>query len=243
MHSTYPAAPKPQGPSREARVWLRVLFTALAVMSCGFFAFGALIRLACVTRRPKDWVLMALSAGCTFLAVGMMPMGDDSTTIMDDLAVGLILLNMVAVVTYYLWAEIRHDRRTYGTGHPGAPGGPHLAGPYPPHGVTRPSTAPLQHHPGPYPQPHQPPHQPHPQQHYNPPTAPTGAGDAWARPQTGPAPTPAGPRPAPGTPPPGGPARIDQVRAELDELSAYLRDSGGGQQGDGRGNGSQEGSR
>ncbi|NEC95582.1 hypothetical protein G3I57_09705, partial [Streptomyces albidoflavus] len=59
---------------------------------------------------------------------------------------------------------------------------------------------------------------------------------------TGPAPTPAGPRPAPGTPPPGGPARIDQVRAELDELSAYLRDSGG-QQGDGRGNGSQEGSR
>ncbi|MBL0804632.1 hypothetical protein G6539_32070, partial [Streptomyces albidoflavus] len=54
---------------------------------------------------------------------------------------------------------------------------------------------------------------------------------------------PAGPRPAPGTPPPGGPARIDQVRAELDELSAYLRDSGGGQQGDGRGNGSQEGPR
>ncbi|MGA4859649.1 hypothetical protein [Streptomyces koyangensis] len=243
MHSTYPAAPKPPGPSREARVWLRVLFTALAVMSCGYFAFGALIRLACLTRRPKDWVLMAISAGCTFLAIGMMPMGDDSTTIMDDLAVGLILLNMVAVVTYYLWAEIRHDRRVHGTGHPGAPGGPHLAGPYPPHGVTRPTTAPLPHHP--YPQPHQPPHQPQPQQHYNPPTAPTGAGDAWARPQTGPAPTPAGPRPAPGTPPPGGPARIDQVRAELDELSAYLRDSGGqqGRQGEGRGDGSQEGSR
>ncbi|MEU2315279.1 hypothetical protein [Streptomyces albidoflavus] len=236
MHSTYPAAPKPQGPSREARVWLRVLFTALAVMSCGFFAFGALIRLACLTRRPKDWVLTGISAACTFLAIGMMPEGDDSTTILDDLAVGLILLNMVAVVTYYLWADIRHDRKVYGTGHPGVPG-PHLAGPYPPHGVTRPATAPLQHHPYP-----QPPHQPHPQQHYTPPTAPTRVGDAWARPQTGPAPTPAGPRPAPGTPPPGGPARIDQVRAELDELSAYLRDSGG-QQGDGRGNGSQEGSR
>ncbi|MFJ7785497.1 hypothetical protein ACIQY8_22895 [Streptomyces albidoflavus] len=225
MHSTYPAAPKPQGPSREARVWLRVLFTALAVMSCGFFAFGALIRLACLTRRPKDWVLTGISAACTFLAVGMMPEGDDSTTILDDLAVGLILLNMAAVVTYYLWADIRHDRKVYGTGHPGVPG-PHLAGPYPPHGVTRPATAPLQHHP-------------YPQQHYTPPTAPTGVGDAWA---TGPAPTPAGPRPAPGTPPPGGPARIDQVRAELDELSAYLRDSGG-PQGDGRGNGSQEGSR
>ncbi|MEU6110973.1 hypothetical protein ABZ853_21525 [Streptomyces albidoflavus] len=239
MHSTYPAAPKPQGPSREARVWLRVLFTALAVMSCGFFAFGALIRLACLTRRTRDWVLMAISAGCTFLAVGMMPEGDDSTTILDDLAVAAILINMVAVVTYYLWADIRHDRMTYGAprpGHPGAPG-PHLAGPYPPHGVTRPTTAPLHHNPYP-----QPPHQPHPQQHYTPPTAPTGAGDAWARPQTGPAPTPAGPRPAPGTPPPGGPARIDQVRAELDELSAYLRDSGG-QQGDGRGNGSQEGPR
>ncbi|MBP3077739.1 hypothetical protein OHB02_19610 [Streptomyces albidoflavus] len=236
MHSTYPAAPKPQGPSREARVWLRVLFTALAVMSCGFFAFGALIRLACVTRRAKDWVLTGLSAACTVLAIGMMPEGDDSTTVMDDVAVGFILLNMVAVVTYFLWADIRHDRTLYGTGHPGAPG-PHLAAPYPPHGVTRPTTAPLQHHP--YPQ-H--PQQPHPQQHYTPPTAPTGVGDAWARPQTGPAPTPAGPRPAPGTPPPGGPARIDQVRAELDELSAYLRDSGG-QQGDGRGNGSQEGSR
>ncbi|KDR60083.1 hypothetical protein AB0F32_05765 [Streptomyces albidoflavus] len=236
MHSTYPAAPKPQGPSREARVWLRVLFTALAVMSCGFFAFGALIRLACLTRRPRDWVLTGISATCTFLAIGMMPDGDDSTTILDDLAVGLILLNMVSVVTYYLTADIRHDRKVYGTAHPGVPG-PHLAGPYPPHGVTRPATAPLQHHPYP-----QPPHQPHPQQHYNPPTAPTGVGDAWARPQSGPAPTPAGPRPAPGTPPPGGPARIDQVRAELDELSAYLRDSGG-QQGDGRGNGSQEGSR
>ncbi|MEU3178134.1 hypothetical protein ABZ685_07600 [Streptomyces albidoflavus] len=236
MHSTYPAAPKPQGPSREARVWLRVLFTALAVMSCGFFAFGALIRLACVTRRAKDWVLTGLSAACTVLAIGMMPEGDDSTTVMDDVAVGFILLNMVAVVTYFLWADIRHDRTLYGTGHPGAPG-PHLAAPYPPHGVTRPTTAPLQHHPYP-----QPPQQPHPQQHSTPPTAPTGVGDAWARPQTGPAPTPAGPRPAPGTPPPGGPARIDQVRAELDELSAYLRDSGG-QQGDGRGNGSQEGSR
>ncbi|MEU6363011.1 hypothetical protein ACIQU7_15755 [Streptomyces albidoflavus] len=236
MHSTYPAAPKPQGPSREARVWLRVLFTALAVMSCGFFAFGALIRLACLTRRPRDWVLTGISATCTFLAIGMMPDGDDSTTILDDLGVGLILLNMVSVVTYYLTADIRHDRKVYGTAHPGVPG-PHLAGPYPPHGVTRPATAPLQHHPYP-----QPPHQPHPQQHYTPPTAPTGVGDAWARPQTGPAPASAGPRPAPGTPPPGGPARIDQVRAELDELSAYLRDSGG-QQGDGRGNGSQEGSR
>ncbi|MGW3456624.1 hypothetical protein ACWDRL_24450, partial [Streptomyces albidoflavus] len=186
MHSTYPAAPKPQGPSREARVWLRVLFTALAVMSCGFFAFGALIRLACLTRRPRDWVLTGISATCTFLAIGMMPDGDDSTTILDDLAVGLILLNMVSVVTYYLWADIRHDRKVYGTGHPGVPG-PHLAGPYPPHGVTRPATAPLQHHPYP-----QPPHQPHPQQHYTPPTAPTGVGDAWARPQSGPAPTPAG---------------------------------------------------
>ncbi|MEU1068650.1 hypothetical protein, partial [Streptomyces albidoflavus] len=188
MHSTYPAAPKPQGPSREARVWLRVLFTALAVMSCGFFAFGALIRLACLTRRPRDWVLTGISATCTFLAIGMMPDGDDSTTILDDLAVGLILLNMVSVVTYYLTADIRHDRKVYGTAHPGVPG-PHLAGPYPPHGVTRPATAPLQHHPYP-----QPPHQPHPQQHYNPPTAPTGVGDAWARPQSGPAPTPAGPR-------------------------------------------------
>lgn len=176
MHSTYPAAPKPQGPSREARVWLRVLFTALAVMSCGFFAFGALIRLACLTRRPRDWVLTGISATCTFLAIGMMPDGDDSTTILDDLAVGLILLNMVSVVTYYLTADIRHDRKVYGTAHPGVPG-PHLAGPYPPHGVTRPATAPLQHHPYP-----QPPHQPHPQQHYTPPTAPTGVGDARSRP-------------------------------------------------------------
>ncbi|MBT2894839.1 hypothetical protein HET63_31240, partial [Streptomyces sp. McG2] len=135
MHSTYPAAPKPQGPSREARVWLRVLFTALAVMSCGFFAFGALIRLACLTRRPRDWVLTGISATCTFLAIGMMPDGDDSTTILDDLGVGLILLNMVSVVTYYLTADIRHDRKVYGTAHPGVPG-PHLAGPYPPHGVT-----------------------------------------------------------------------------------------------------------
>ncbi|MFD5024454.1 hypothetical protein [Streptomyces sp. NPDC058373] len=237
MHSTYPVAPGPQGPSREARVWLRVLFTTLAVMSCGFFAFGALIRLACVTRRKRDWVLVGTSFAFAVLAIVIMPGEDveDSSTVLDDLAVGGLLINMTAGVWYFLWADIRHDRRLYGVGRPGPhPGMPYPA-PYPPHAATRPadSVPPMHPNPGPYPQP----------QHYTPPTAPTGVADAWARPQQGgPAPAPAGPRPAPGTPAPGGPARIDQVRAELDELSAYLRDSGS-QQGDGRGNGPQQGSR
>ncbi|MFD6240488.1 hypothetical protein ACFWFV_13350 [Streptomyces diastaticus] len=247
MHSTYPVAPGPQGPSREARLWLRVLFTALAVMTCGFLAFGALVRLAAVTRRKRDWTLAGISLAVGIFAIGAMPGDDvdDSATVLDDVSVMLALLNMVAVVWYFLWADIRHDRKLYGTGRPGAPSahpGMPYAAPYPPHAaVTRPVTAPMPQHPGPYPQQTRP-QQPQPQpQHYAPPTAPTAAGDAWARPQSAPAPGPAGPRPAPGTPPPGGPARIDQVRAELDELSAYLRDSGG--RSDDHGEGPREGSR
>ncbi|WP_436738500.1 hypothetical protein [Streptomyces sp. BBFR102] len=238
MHSIYPVAPGPQGPSQEARIWLRVLFTALTVMSCGLFAFGALIRLACVTRRKRDWVLMVVSIGAVVLAISMMPDGDDTSTIVDDLGAGLILLNVVAVTWYYLWADIRHDRKTYGVARPRVPG-PHPAAPYPPHGVTRPAAAPLhQQAPGPYSPPHQPPHT----QQFAQPAAPTNPADAWTRPQGGPTPAPAGPRPTANTPPPGGPARIDQVRAELDELSAYLRHPEG-QQSDGRGNGPQEESR
>lgn len=223
MHSTYPVGPGPQGPSRGTVVGLRVLFTALAVLSVGLFAFGTLIRLACVTRKKADWALAAVTGVVCFAAMAYMPDEEtQSQTIMDDLVMGVVLIQMAGIVWYYLWADIRHDQRRRAARRPGPhPAAPYGA-PYSPQPATRdagPGPAP---HPGPYAQP----------PHYTP---PTGAPDAWARPQTGPAPT--GPRPAPGARQPG-PARIEQVRAELDELSAYLRDSGGR-----RGDGKQEGTR
>ncbi|MCX4511339.1 hypothetical protein OHA27_13685 [Streptomyces sp. NBC_01619] len=104
-----------------------------------------------------------------------------------------LLLQMVGVVTYYLIVDIHHHQRGYAAPVFTAPPAPHGPPPMPVPGYGYPPQ------PAPQVQP-QPPSQP--QLHTQP--------QPPAQPQ---------PQPQPVHPP----HRIDQVRAELDELSAYLR--------------------
>ncbi|MYT72612.1 MULTISPECIES: hypothetical protein [unclassified Streptomyces] len=206
-------APPPRLPSSGAQAGLRVLFVALAVLSCGFLAFVPVLRLAVTTRRKADWGVFAGVAALQFICwVGVFsdPGADEFTTWWGNTAMGLMFVDMIISVSYYLVCDIRFVRR-----HPQPMG----AAPY---GVQPP---PVYGYP-------QPQHQPQPQQYPQAPVAPpvhgmtTQTGGTAPLPHQTPAPAPA-PAPQPSTqgqPP----QRIDQVRAELDELSDYLRKQDGG---------------
>lgn len=181
--------PKPR-PSSATLTAVRVILVVLTVLSCGLLGWAAMLRLAIVTRRPRDWVLLAVVVVLnTGLFAFIMATPDDPDDMTDAQALVLFvwLVGMLAgVITYYLYAEIRHYSAR-----------PAYNGPAPAHPVHPAHPAPL-------------PYQQHPvQQHPVPPRPPN--------PYTvrTPPPTPA-------------PQRLDQVRAELDELSDYLRKEGEG---------------
>ncbi|MEU3840930.1 hypothetical protein AB0E88_12965 [Streptomyces sp. NPDC028635] len=180
--------PPPRRPSTGVLVLLRVIFVAVAVLSIGFLAWVATLRAAIVTRKRGDWWIFAGSVAVLVVCFSLFATDhtDDFSTPKGTMGMILMLLNMVACVGYYLYADIRHHRPG------GLPGPPALNYGYP-------------QPPSPY---------------------------AATLPQTPAVPlvTPAVP-PAPPPPQRPAPARIDQVRAELDELSDYLR------RGDGHGEG------
>ncbi|MFD3558519.1 hypothetical protein ACFWVU_02460 [Streptomyces sp. NPDC058686] len=226
--------PPPQRTSHGVQIGLRVLFVALAVLSIGFLAWTALLRLALTTRSRTDWIIFAsvaaLQAG-TIALLATDPGVDEFTTWRGDAGMTILLITLAGVVSYYLVADIRHGRKErlafyggYASGY--QPQQPPLQQPplqQPPLQQPR-----LQQPAYGYPQQPQQPQQP--PQHYAPPVPPT------APPSTqpvhdqltqtaGPAPTPV---PTPAPQPQAPPHRIDQVRAELDELSDYLRKHEGG---------------
>lgn len=198
MHG--PGTPPPHGhqPSTGGVVALRVLFALLPILSCGFLAWGTMLRLALVTRKTRDWWLMGASGAALILWLGFIgadPTPDTSGWQGNVGAFGTLATGL-AVCVYYLVAEIRHFEALKA--------GPAAAGWYPP--PASPYVPPQQqtgpaygYPPAAQPAQHQPPQAPH-----QPPQAPRQA-----------APEPA---PAPAPPP-----RIGQVRAELDELSELLR--------------------
>ncbi|MFH8735967.1 MULTISPECIES: hypothetical protein [unclassified Streptomyces] len=211
--------PPPQRPSHGVQIGLRVLFVALAVLSIGFLAWTALLRLALTTRSRTDWIVFASGAAlqaCTVVLLATDPGVDEFTTWRGDAGMTILLLTLAGVVSYYLVADIRHGRK----GRLGFYGGGYANG-------YQPQQLPLQQQPLQQP-PHQRPAYGFPQQqHYAPPTPPSTQPVHDQLTQTaGPAPTPV-PTPAPQTQTPP-PHRIDQVRAELDELSDYLRKQEGG---------------
>ncbi|MFJ1861896.1 hypothetical protein ACIOHA_31895 [Streptomyces anulatus] len=173
-------------PSAATLTTVRVILVTVTVLSCGLLGWVAMLRLAIVTRRPRDWVLlvvvMVLNAALFAFIMGTPDDPDD----MSDASVLLMLLWIVAllagVITYYLYVEIRHYSSLRSLGSP------------PPY------TAPAHPTPLPYQQQHPAQRQQHQHQQPNPYTVQTPP----------PTPTPA-------------PQRLDQVRAELDELSDYLR--------------------
>ncbi|MFD4024247.1 hypothetical protein ACFWRV_12115 [Streptomyces sp. NPDC058576] len=194
-----PQQPTTSRPSSGTLTTVRVILVTVTVLSCGLLGWAAMLRLAIVTRKPRDWfllvVVIALNVG---LFAFIMATPDDPDQMSDAAALFMmlwILALLAGVITYYLYAEIRHYN---------ALGSPP---PYTVHAGGQPAPPlPYQQH-----QPQQ--HQPHQQQPQpNPYTAPTPP----------PTPTPA-------------PQRLDQVRAELDELSDYLRkESKGNREGEGR---------
>ncbi|MFE0389108.1 hypothetical protein ACFW1F_34330 [Streptomyces bungoensis] len=193
------AQPVKQPPHPAWLVFLRVLFVAAAICSLGFLTWVLLLRLAVVTRRSLDWGLFAAVLAADLLSIVLLgeEPGDDVHTAGGYLGITLLLGTLAAGVVYYLVAEIRHFqalRQAY-AGAPGAPGTSGYGYPQTP--------------------------------------APFAATTGGHTPVPGPAPV-AGPpiphtplpQPPSATPPPPqrpAPARIDQVRAELDELSDYLR--------------------
>ncbi|MFS0692224.1 hypothetical protein [Streptomyces nitrosporeus] len=188
-----PQRPPAYTPPPRTLVALRVIFVLLTLMSCGFASWASLLRLALVTRRALDWVLMAVVIALnTAMFAYMFAIPEDQPELTNGQALlflGWMLCSVGGTVTYYLWAEIRHFAVRRGLPAPVA-----YPGPLPPQGHSAVTV------PG----------------HGYPPAAPAPP------PRAVPAPAPP-PRPA--TPYP--PQRLDQVRAELDELSDYLRKEGG----------------
>ncbi|GAA1532273.1 hypothetical protein GCM10009730_46960 [Streptomyces albidochromogenes] len=200
-----------------AVITMRVLFPICAVFSCGVLSCVPLLRIAILRGRWYDWAVAWASipvAITAFAVVGSLPEGDVRT----DIALSCILLLGAASAGYFLVFDIRHYARL------GAAGVPHSVtgtqapyGPYAPQAQSQPQqqpygqSAPPQYgypnpyastpvvNPAPVPPPH---HQPQPQQ---------------TQPQQ------PHPHEHPHPHPPQQPRRVDQVRAELDELSDLLR--------------------
>ncbi|MET9577413.1 hypothetical protein ACLQ2D_28300 [Streptomyces sp. DT199] len=204
------AAPPPR--SAATVISLRVLFAAAGFLTCGVLACVPLFRVAVLRGRALDWVLAWVSLPLSiacFVVIGTLPESDYRT----DIALALILLLGAASAIYFLVVDIRHhgeQRRFAGYASPHAPTVAQTPYGYPHQPPPyAPTSTPVPQHPGP--------HTPAP--HDTPPVA-------------GPIqPPPSTQRPAP--------ARIDQVRAELDELSDYLRRH----EGEGHRDGNHEGGR
>ncbi|WP_435173955.1 hypothetical protein [Actinacidiphila sp. bgisy145] len=210
-----PQRPKPAAPA--VAVVLRVILTAVPVITLGFLAWVSMLYLAVLRKRFADWLVLAVAAAMAVLAVVCFGVSQDDDDMASDLGATLILICMFGGAVYFLIADIVRYSAARRSG-PGPAG-------YPPQ------------HPyatgfggaGPIPAPHAqgyPAHQPYPG-----PAVGTAVPPPTNRPNTPPptpvpthVPTPP-PAPAPGpahpTPPPA--PRIDQVRAELDELSDFLR--------------------
>uniref|UniRef100_A0AAU2JS02 Integral membrane protein n=1 Tax=Streptomyces sp. NBC_00049 TaxID=2903617 RepID=A0AAU2JS02_9ACTN len=89
---------------------LRVLFTLLPLLSCGFLAWASMLRLALLTRKIRDWVLMGTSIALCVLWVVLIEL--DKTPEDDgwqgNLALAGILITSFASCVYFLTVDIRH---------------------------------------------------------------------------------------------------------------------------------------
>ncbi|MFJ3925472.1 hypothetical protein [Streptomyces sp. NPDC090022] len=184
---------------------LRVLFVALTILTCGFFAWASMLKIAIVTRSLRNWLLFGVTVVINIVCIALLGTDktpDGETSRGTDIAMITSLTLAIAVVAYFLYEDIRHYAAT-----------------------PRPAAATWY----PQPQPQVPPAAPY----YKPPEQRPGYGfppGAGPMPPHTPTPTPTPvPTPAPGPAGPPQAPRIGQVRAELDELSELLRREDGGQ--------------
>ncbi|SDN87232.1 hypothetical protein [Actinacidiphila guanduensis] len=225
MYGPGQAAAPPKPANSSVAVLLRVVFTVLPIVSLGFLAWGGMLYLAVLGRRTLDWLVLAVTAGMGAIAFVCFAVSDDDNDWQANTGGGLIITCMFAGAIYFLAADIRRrgpDRRKAwppagtGIGYPAA--NPYATGLGMPLGPATGSAGPIGPQPG-YP------HGGYPVAGPVTPATPATPvpGPALAQPHHQP-PQPAVP-PISGAAagPPPGPRKIDQVRAELDELSDYLR--------------------
>ncbi|MCK7625098.1 hypothetical protein MUU72_18610 [Streptomyces sp. RS10V-4] len=217
MHGPVPAPPPYRPPARGTVLALRVVFVAATVLSLGFLAWAAMLRAAIVLRRPLGWWLFAGHLAL-FIGTGMLITSFPEDDWRTNAGVGALLLQIAGVVAYYLVADLRAERARASA----APFPPAYPGPAP-----YPAAPPLPGTPlAPYAPPPVHPHPPLHAQETQPFALPGHPGrPPAAGPYTAPPPPPPGPYGPPAPPPEHRPQpqRIDRVRAELDELSDYLR--------------------
>ncbi|MCX4692951.1 hypothetical protein [Streptomyces sp. NBC_01408] len=110
MHG--PGLPPQHGhqPTTGGVVALRVLFTLLPILTCGFFAWGTMLRLALLTRKAHDWVLLVVSGvlSVSFLVLVGMDPTEDTSGWQGNLGMGGSLFTGFAICVYYLVADIKH---------------------------------------------------------------------------------------------------------------------------------------
>ncbi|MFD3803525.1 hypothetical protein ACFWSF_23545 [Streptomyces sp. NPDC058611] len=89
---------------------LRVLFALLPILSCGFLAWGSMLRLALVTRKTRDWVLLLVSGGLAVLWMTLIQLDPTAETNgwQGNLGAGGTILTAFAVCVYFLVADIKH---------------------------------------------------------------------------------------------------------------------------------------
>ncbi|MEV5013782.1 hypothetical protein ACIGW1_32365 [Streptomyces sp. NPDC053780] len=147
MHGHGYTQPVKQPPSPGYLVSMRVLFVTLSVLTCGFLTWVMLLRLAVVTRRSVDWGLFVAVLAVDILSIvliGTEP-GDEIHTPGGYTGLALLLITLVAVIAYYIAADVRHFQQqryggyaptpTPGYGYPQQPSSPFTA-------TTVPQTAP-----------------------------------------------------------------------------------------------------
>ncbi|WP_455351370.1 hypothetical protein [Streptomyces sp. SYSU K217416] len=195
MHGPVPAPPTRPAASVGV-IAVRVIISAMTVLSLGLLAWVAMLRIAIMRGRGKDWLLFWGQLVLNVTCLGMLHTAFADSWISDAGMAGLLLM-AVGVAIHYLIADIHHHQRPHQTAAPIPMRVPPL-----PYGPPQPG----------YGYPHQ--HTGTPVPGHTP--APTHT----PTPTPAPGPIPPQPQPQPQHP---APPRIDQVRAELDELSDYLR--------------------
>ncbi|MFF3676956.1 hypothetical protein ACFYYS_23645 [Streptomyces sp. NPDC002120] len=108
-------------------VALRVVFMLLPILSCGFLAWGSMLRLALVTRKSRDWVLLVVSGALAVLWMTLIQL--DPTPEVNgwqgNLGAGGSIFTGFAICVYFLVADIKHHEARRAAlpayGYPAAP--------------------------------------------------------------------------------------------------------------------------
>lgn len=113
MHGHGYAPPPPRRPSTGAVVTLRVILTALPLMTCGMLPWPATLRAALVTRRQREWWAFAASIVIWTFAIGLMSTDDtdDFSSPAGSLGLVLMMLNGLACAIYFLVVDIHYYGR------------------------------------------------------------------------------------------------------------------------------------